>query len=363
MAGIYVHIPFCHAKCAYCDFFSTPKMSQWADRVVDGIIEEYASRNREISGLPVETIYFGGGTPSCIPSDLLKRLCESLPMCTASERTIEVNPEDVDHTTAKFWREIGFNRVSMGVQSLNDKELAIINRRHNSSEAITAIDTLRAAGFDNISCDLIYGLPGQTIRTWTESLDMLLDSGIEHLSAYCLSYEPGTRLSAMLSAGKIAEAPDELIADMYQYLCQKTRQAGFEHYEISNFARPGFHSRHNSSYWHSVPYLGLGPAAHSCDRDGVRRAAPANISDWLKTGAIIEEETETDRINDIIITGLRTAEGLDLDGIPAGAASETLMSAKTYLKKGWLIKAGTRLIIPENHWLVSDAVMRDLLLD
>lgn len=363
MAGIYVHIPFCHAKCAYCDFFSTPKMSEWAECVTDGIIAEYEARRAEISDHSIETIYFGGGTPSCMPTHMLARICEVLPMTDAAEITIEVNPEDVNMKSAANWRSLGFNRVSMGVQSLDDKELVTVGRRHSAHEAIQALDFLHAAGFDNISCDLIYGLPGQTAQSWERSVSALIAGGITHMSAYCLSFEPGTRLSAMLSVGKIKEAPDDLIEEMYAALCQAMSDAGFEHYEISNFARTGMRSRHNSSYWHSVPYLGLGPAAHSCDGMGVRRAAPADIADWLRHGAQIEEETDIDRINDTIITGLRTSDGLDLSRLPENVCAKIMRAAHPYILCGKLVRRACSLVIPEPYWLVSDAIMRDLLLD
>lgn len=362
MAGIYVHIPFCHAKCAYCDFFSTPRTALAPD-TVRGIIREYASRLHELGGEHIDTVYLGGGTPSCLPRDLLEQLCSALPLHGAVERTIEVNPEDVSPASAVFWHRLGFNRVSMGVQSLVDSELAAVGRRHSAAEALEAIRVLRSAGFANISCDLIYGLPGQTLDSWRHSLRTLLSTGIEHLSAYSLSYEPGTRLSAMLAAGKIAETDEDIVASMYEELCSAAAARGFMHYEISNFARPGMHSRHNSSYWHAVPYLGLGPGAHSCDARGVRRASPCNISQWLQLGAQVEEETATDRLNDIIITGLRTAEGLDLQAIGRSEADGLLRRAARHLRFGRLIREQGHLRIPESAWLISDGIMRDLLED
>lgn len=361
MAGIYVHIPFCHAKCAYCDFFSTPRMES-AAAVVGRIIKEYGERLPELGGDAVRTIYFGGGTPSCIAPELLSSVCRALPMDSAKERTIEVNPEDVSPESAGRWLELGFNRVSMGVQSLDDRELARVGRRHNAAEAIAAVATLRRAGFSNISCDLIYGLPGQNVGSWRHSLDSLLDLGIEHLSAYSLSYEPGTRLTALLQAGKIEATDDDTVADMYGILCSRAAETGMIHYEISNFCMPSMHSRHNSSYWDGTPYLGLGPGAHSLSADGVRRASDCNIKLWMKRGAMSEDETPTDRLNDIIITSLRTRRGLDLSQLPPREASSVSSAAESYLSRGWLERHDGRLAIPERHWLVSDAIMRDLML-
>ncbi|MDE6497153.1 MAG: radical SAM family heme chaperone HemW [Muribaculaceae bacterium] len=363
MAGIYVHIPFCHAKCAYCDFFSTPRMDL-AEAVTDGIVGEFRARQGELQGRKADTVYFGGGTPSCLPLPLLQRITDALPLEDASEITIEVNPEDVSTESAALWRRLGFNRVSMGVQSLVDDELKAVGRRHSARKALSAVSVLRGAGFENISCDLIYGLPGQSLISWECSLRRLLEENIEHLSAYSLSYEPGTRLTAMLSAGKIQAIEDDLVADMYGYLCETARMYGFEHYEISNFAKPGFRSRHNSSYWTNTPYLGLGPGAHSMDATGTRRAAPPSVKKWLEFGAQIEPETAIDRINDTIITGLRTSEGLSLDFMTDKRLRDcVLRQASDHIARGGIIETHGRLIIPEHKWLVSDAIMRDLLID
>lgn len=360
MAGVYVHIPFCHAKCAYCDFFSTPRMER-AREVADGIMAEYHARLVELAGEEITTVYFGGGTPSALDAGLLERICNELPMATAVERTIEVNPEDVDEQSAVRWLGMGFNRVSMGVQSLADSELRAVGRRHSAADALSAIGVLRRAGFDNISCDLIYGLPGQSVDTWLLSLRTLLAAGVEHLSAYSLSYEPGTRLTAMLQTGKITPTDDDTVAAMYAQLCDTARVAGFEHYEISNFARPGFRSRHNSAYWTTTPYLGLGPGAHSCDAHGLRRVGPANITAWLADGAQREEENATERLNDRIITGLRTADGLDMAALSSDDAAALLHRAIRYLDSGFVTAADGHMRIPEEHWIVSDGIMCDLL--
>lgn len=361
MSGIYVHIPFCHSKCAYCDFFSMPGIHK-ATTLVGGIVEEYRLRRAELGHTSVRTIYFGGGTPSCLPVDLLKTICDILPMHNAVERTIEVNPEDVSLQAAEAWSRLGFNRVSMGVQSLVDNELQAVGRRHTAAGALAAIEVLRAAGLDNISCDLIYGLPGQTLESWTESLCTLLATGIPHLSAYSLGYEPGTRLTAMLQAGKITPVDDDVAAGMYHILCSEARRAGMDHYEISNFGRPELHSVHNSSYWDGTPYLGLGPAAHSLDVNGIRRAAAPNIATWLDTGAQVERESREDAINDTIITALRTSDGLSLDSLPPDIVPRIEAQAAPYLHHGRLVRNGGKLVIPEEHWLVSDAIMRDLLI-
>ncbi|MDE6288547.1 MAG: coproporphyrinogen III oxidase family protein, partial [Muribaculaceae bacterium] len=264
MNGLYIHIPFCRSKCIYCDFYSTPSLKNM-EEVVRGIIKEYACRRHEVTGT-FKTAYLGGGTPSILPPELLSKLVSSLDIDSVEEFTIEVNPDDVTPEAAKLWKSLGINRVSMGVQSLDDGILRWMRRRHDSATALNAIEILRTAGFDNISCDLIYGIPGLSENIWRKSLCTLLATGIEHLSSYCLTYSPGTALQLRLDAGKDARATDNEIERQYHILRQETSRHEFNHYEISNFAVEGRHSRHNSIYWSpDGQWLGLGPSAHSFD--------------------------------------------------------------------------------------------------
>ncbi|MBD5215460.1 MAG: radical SAM family heme chaperone HemW [Bacteroidales bacterium] len=361
MSGIYVHVPFCHAKCAYCDFYSladTRRRSAFVDRVG----QEYAARVDELGSSPVRTIYFGGGTPSILPADDFELLAAFFPKDEVEEFTIEVNPEDVTAEAVAAWRSAGVNRVSMGVQSLVDGELAVVRRRHSAADALQAIDTIRAGGIANLSVDLIYGLPGQTPETFQYSLDTLLTKGVEHLSAYNLSFEEGTLLTRMLREGRVAEASEDMIVEMYARLCTATRWAGLEHYEISNFGLPGFHSRHNSAYWDGTPYLGLGPGAHSLDCRGVRRFNSPDLRGYLAgASAIIDEEDETDVWNDRIITALRTARGLDLDSLPRQYAESVRAAARPFIATGDLVEKSGHLTIPEDKWLISNYLMTELL--
>lgn len=360
---IYVHIPFCHGKCAYCDFYSmVPRGSTAA--YIDAVEREWNMRRHELDGRPVRTIYFGGGTPSILAPEAIARLAELFPRDTVEEFTLEANPEDVTPRAVAAWCRAGIDRVSIGVQSLVDSELRTVGRRHTADEALGAIRTIYEGGIHRISADLIYGLPGQSLQSWQHSVDTLLATEIEHLSAYSLIFEPGTALTRQLERGLISEAPDELIEDMYTYLCRKARAAGMEHYEISAFARPGAHSRHNSAYWDGTPYLGLGPGAHSLGTDGVRRynrhdlqAYLANPSSTLEA----EDETADDRIDDLIITALRTAQGLDTNRLPNHVRAHVERMAAPYLATGRLIRQDSCLIIPEEAWLISDAIMRDLM--
>lgn len=343
MAGLYIHIPFCRHKCAYCDFYSGPLRGFRATEYADALMEELRERSRYDR---FETVYIGGGTPSTMDPQLLAPFLQ----LGTGERTIEVNPEDVTPETAYKWLEAGANRVSMGVQSLIDGELEAVGRRHSASQAIEAYRTLRREGFENISLDLIYGLPQQTPHSWRQSLMQLLDLLPEHLSAYSLSYEAGTLLHTRLLTGKIHETAEEDVVEMYETLCEETRRAGMEHYEISNFAMPGFHSRHNSSYWNSTPYLGLGPGAHSFDGN-VRGFNPPHLGEYMKNPAAafrIEEETDTERHNDMIMTALRTARGLN---------PEVLTPAELAKARRILIPAADgRLRISETDWLRADSI-------
>lgn len=361
MAGIYVHVPFCHAKCAYCDFYSVADVRS-RDGFVRGVGREYASRFEELGGAPVRTIYFGGGTPSILSPEAIVRLSSYFPRECVEEFTIEVNPEDVSPEAVEAWRSAGVNRVSMGVQSLIDDELHTVRRRHSATDALRAIDVIRRGGINNLSVDLIYGLPGQTPETFRFSLETLIAKGIEHLSAYNLSFEPGTLLSRMLADGRVKEADEETVVEMYNCLCSVARDAGFEHYEISNFARPGFYSRHNSSYWDSTPYLGLGPGAHSLDCTGVRRYNPSSLRDYL-AGAmpVIDVENETDVCNDCIFTALRTARGLALDSLPEKYAETVRANARPFIASGDIIEKSGRLLIPEDKWFISNYIISELM--
>lgn len=365
MAGIYVHVPFCHAKCAYCDFYSIAN-TRYIDEFIKAISAEYDSRRGEIPQ-EVATLYFGGGTPSILKPEHFLALSSIFYGLHPVEFTIEVNPEDVTDERIHTWLSCGVDRVSMGVQSLIDAELRGVNRRHTAKEALDAIERLQKNGISNISADLIYGLPGQTQNSWINSLDTLLGTGITHLSCYCLSYEEGTLLYRRLSEGLITQADDDAITCYYNNLCARTTEKGFEHYEISNFALPGFRSRHNSSYWTGTPYLGLGPGAHSLGTDGLRRFVPNDIRAYINNprhALIVDEESVTDRLNDYIMISLRTAAGLDMNTFNERQRSYLLRQAQGYITSGNLIHSSTnRLIIPESSWLISDAIIRDLFFD
>ena len=370
MAGLYVHVPFCHAKCWYCDFYSVAS-DKTKGHYVEALAREWLLRRGEIEESTLSTIYFGGGTPSILTEPELCSISEWLPKSDRIlETTIEVNPEDVSMKKSFLWQKyLGVNRVSMGIQSLIDGELKSVGRRHSAEDAIRAVDVLRRSGIENVSLDLIYGLPGQTPETWKKSLTRVLEMEPQHLSAYMLSYEPGTRLTTRLSLGKIKETDEDTLLAMYDILCETTRSYGYEHYEISNFARPGLAARHNSAYWTGEPYLGLGPGAHSFDGTN-RLFNPRNLKEWMrelnegKVAAIIEDESEVDRVNDLIMVSLRTSKGLNLMDVPVRFRHEIIKSASCCTRDRVIYdEREARLYIPENGWPVSDGTIASLFVE
>lgn len=363
MAGLYIHIPFCHSKCAYCDFFSTPVRMD-LDLLVDCLIKEFNLRHNEIGS--IDTVYIGGGTPSVLEDRTIERLLNHIPLANALEVTMEANPEDVSSDRVRRWKDMGINRISMGVQSFVDEELRIIGRKHNSSTAIKAIENIHKGGIDNFSVDLIYTLPGQTVTSWTYSMETMLALAPRHFSAYMLTYEPRTRLTAMANSGKIVPIDEDTAVEMYKILIEIACKAGYDHYEISNFSLPGFRSRHNSSYWKNTPYLGLGPAAHSFDGK-IRKVNFPDIRKYIEAiekdreASTIEKESRTDIYNDLVITALRTKEGLDFNNVARGRRRQFLCDAFPYLRRGELVVNDNHFSIPEKHWLISDAILRDLM--
>ena len=357
--GLYIHIPYCRGKCIYCDFYSTPRR-EGMEAVAGGIAAEIRARVTEAP----RTVYIGGGTPSIMPPGLLAEIVGAIPAERVEEFTVEANPDDVDAAWAREMRALGVNRVSMGVQSLDDKVLRQIGRRHSAAQARRAVDVLLGEGIDNISCDLIYGLPGQSAEGWRIDLEAMLGWPIKHLSAYCLTWSEGTALHRMMLGGKLSPAGDADLAERYRVLCEMAAETGLEHYEISNFARPGYRSRHNSLYWErGGSWIGAGPAAHSY-AGGERSYNPADIDGWLARlpmPGIMEEETATERVNDRIVSALRTAEGLDTTEIPAALRAGMIRDARRHIEAGTLVADGTRIAIPERYWFVSDSIMRDLI--
>ena len=420
MAGIYIHIPFCRSRCIYCGFYSTTALDL-RQRYVDALcremelrLEERGKRKEERDNLreenltqgyslstfhfPLSTIYLGGGTPSQLTIDQLRQLFIYInkvyshssdtsltshlsPLTT--EVTIEVNPDDVTVEFAAMLSQLPVNRVSIGIQTFNDERLRFLHRRHTARQAIEAVSILRAAGISNLSIDLMYGFPGETLSDWQSDIDSALALNVEHISAYCLMVEEGTPLHRMLQQHNgdcpLCEQRSELQGDcpqcvdeeterqMYYTLIDRLTVAGYEHYEISNFARPGFRSRHNSSYWNGTPYIGLGAAAHSYDI----RSRSWNIADinayieGIERGErLFEEELLDDdtRYNDAVTVGLRTCEGINLDALPKKHRDYCMKNARRYLDDGLLELTTQHLRLTRRGLFVSDMVMSDLMM-
>lgn len=371
MAGIYIHIPFCASRCRYCAFYSTLQSAD-RGRYTDCVCRELEQRAGLVSGQPPYTVYFGGGTPSQLTLGQLEQILLQVRKITRgseTEVTIECNPDDLTPDYAAGLRELGFNRLSMGIQTFNDGILRTIGRRHTSDQAIQAVRNARTAGFGNISIDLMYALPGQTEEIQRQDLEMAVSLDVEHISSYCLSYEPGSALCRMKDNGELAPTPDDLAACMYDTMCSSLKAHGYLHYEISNFAKPGFHSRHNSSYWDGTLYLGAGPSAHSFN--GRQRLwNQSSLNAYMKAmengRKIIEFEdlSLADRINERVMLALRTSKGLSLtefqDSFGQKEKARLLDDASPYLASGRLELGDDTLIIPERYWFVSDDIISSL---
>lgn len=375
--GLYIHVPFCRRKCIYCDFYSVgEKIASWSD-YVDALIAELSSRSDEIPGF-VQTVYMGGGTPSLIPSEDFLRLCAALRpfMASVREFTIEVNPDDVNVEKLETWKRGGVSRISMGIQSFDDSMLSRLGRRHSAATARRAFAMAHEI-FPNVSVDLIYGLPGQSADMWKSDLEIALTMRPEHISAYSLMYESGTALTLLRDRGDLHESPESLTEDMFGMLVATLRGAGYEHYEISNFALPGFRSIHNSSYWRQIPYIGLGPSAHSYDGKRLRSANRADVRAYIAywtgdmRGAdidcnLVEREylSSDELMEEFIMTALRTCEGISIDGFTQAfgdeACRQMLDKGKKWMKEGALVLQNGYLALAENSLLISDAIILDL---
>ena len=391
MSGIYIHIPFCKSRCAYCDFFSTTLLSR-REAYVDALCKE---AKRRLSTLPsISTIYFGGGTPSLLSPDQIARILQTIDAQQAIEVTLEANPGNLTPDYLRAVREAGVNRLSIGIQSFDDEVLRLIGRRHTAAEAKAAVKAAQAAGFDNISIDLIYGIPSTIISpnykqdgaapdciginfqphlhvpsplnsqlsAWQEQIRQALQLGVQHISTYCLSYEEGTRMTRMLEQGEINEVDEDTENAMYDLLVSQLKEAGFEHYEVSNFALPGYRSQHNSNYWNRTPYMGLGAGAHSYDGVHTRSWNPDNLEEYIRAmergedAATYETLTDTDLYNERIMLGLRTAEGIAINELHDPAL------AQPFIERGLLQEtADRRLIATISGIHILNRIIEDLM--
>lgn len=370
VAGIYIHVPFCQGRCIYCDFYSTTEGEEWKSRYVDALLAELRLRRDELPLARVHSIYIGGGTPSQLPAralaTILNEVCRLYPVDSDAEVTVEANPDDVTPEWLSALSHTPVNRLSMGVQSFDDALLRLIRRRHTAQQAVSAVEQAAGHGISNVSIDLIYGLPTQTMEQWQADVRQALALDVQHLSAYSLSYEEGTPLWRMLEQGRIEEADEELSLRMYEHLIDATQAAGFAHYEISNFCRPGRHSQHNSAYWHGVPYLGLGPGAHSYDGQRTRRWNLSDLKGYvLSAGSMPPHQSEVltddELYDETVMTRLRTSEGLSLDLLTAADRAYCMAQAEPHLQAGRLEQAGSKIRLTRQGIFTSNDIISDLM--
>ena len=377
MAGLYLHVPFCSSKCSYCAFYSVTN-NQLKQDYIEAICKELYLRkqffkdihfkNNQFKPL-VNTVYFGGGTPSCLDEYAFEKIFNAIYDCFGNsfeEVTIECNPDDITLSYAKILKKYA-NRISLGIQTFNNDQLKLINRRHNAEEAIRAVDIIKEVGISNISIDLIFGFPKETLTAWLFDIDQAIKLNVQHVSAYSLMFEEGTKLYHLLKKKKIEQISEELSVEMYDVLIDKLSEAGLAQYEISNFAKPGFESRHNSSYWNETPYLGVGPSAHSYNLL-TRSWNVSNVSQYIKSISKdilpFEEELIDDitRYNDLVTTALRTKKGILLNTLQGDFSRYILEQSSGFIKEGMIMKTtDNRLALTRKGYYVSDAIMAELI--
>lgn len=374
MAGIYLHIPFCKQACHYCNFHFSTSLHYKTD-LVNAMLQETKLAARQFPfppGETVHTIYFGGGTPSLLTiselTDLLNAVRGHFNVHPDAEITLEVNPDDISEDRLTGWRNAGINRLSIGVQSFFEEELRWMNRAHSAQQALEQVAHARKY-FDNITIDLIYGGPGLSDEQWKQNLEQAKALNIPHLSCYALTVEPQTPLNKMIRTGKVPDVDPDKQSRHFLYLMQWARENGYEHYEISNFARPGYRSRHNSAYWQGKPYIGLGPSAHSFDGSS-RWWNIANNQAYIRSlnAGIIPFEKETltpvQQLNEKIMISLRTAEGLDIDDLPApentDVRGQLLSASRRHIETGHLVMDERWLRLTDEGRLLADGIAADL---
>lgn len=376
---LYIHIPYCKGKCIYCDFYSAGN-PDWT-KYLKAVASELTSRIDELRGDSLRSIYIGGGTPSLIPPALFKDFIQSIDRILDAhnidkeeglEFTLEVNPEDITEETAEAWCIAGVNRISMGVQSMNDEELRFLKRRHNAECVEIALSILKYY-FNNFSVDLIYGIPGQSAETLEASIEKLLSFAPNHFSAYALTYEDRTPLYLLRDKGVISECSDEEYNTLESVVVEKLSSASFSRYEISNYALPGFESRHNSGYWNGQPYLGLGPSACSFDGAETRRSNPHDLRGYISHFSqpspqifyIEERLTLQERKEEEIFTRLRIARGIDLQDFSRKfgeeALTELLANANRWIQTGHLLMVESRLFFSQSGFQISDHIILHLI--
>lgn len=371
MAGIYLHIPFCKQACHYCDFHFSTSLT-YKDDLIQALLKEIRLQKDFLRGETIETIYFGGGTPSLLEGEEINLLINTIgdihSVSSDAEVTLEANPDDLSPQKLKELRKTPVNRFSIGIQSFFDDDLTWMNRVHRSREAEACVKRVQDAGFENITIDLIYGYPLLTDQKWKHNLDKVFELQVPHVSAYSMTVEPRTALAGFIKKKKQSPMSDEQSAAQFMQLMDAMQQHSFEHYEISNFSLPNHHSRHNTNYWKGVKYLGIGPSAHSYDGEK-RQWNIANNAKYLQAldkkeiPAEIEILTEFNRLNEYIMTSLRTQWGLNLDDLnktAAGASDQMLKEANEFFDKGWIRQEDQIIYLTQTGKLYADHIASGL---
>jgi len=374
MAGIYIHIPYCKQACYYCNFHFSTSLNT-IDAMVEAIVSELELREGYITG-DIDSIYFGGGTPSLIGRNaiaaILDRISNLYKVNSTTEITLEANPEDISQTKAVAFKSLGINRISLGIQSFDDKILLDLNRVHSAKQGRKAIEILQQNGFENISVDLIYGIPEQPSSTWEANLAEVVSFGIPHLSCYALSIEEKTAFGKWADKGKFHAVSEEDYEKEYKLMCSYMASLDYEHYEVSNFAKAGYRSRHNSSYWLQQAYLGIGPAAHSYN--GVSRQNNiSNNSQYIKAikkGDLPSKSeilSDAQKANEYILTGLRTSNGIDLNRLKdefmidlKGAKNAFIQQC---IKNKMAVLNDERFILTDKALILADSIIIELMID
>jgi len=374
MAGIYLHIPFCRQACTYCNFHFSTSLKQ-KDALLEALLKEIELRAPELEGQKVETVYFGGGTPSLLSRDELMRIFDRLQshfgIGSLRECTLEANPDDLSREYLKALQDTPVDRLSVGIQSFREEDLRYMNRAHTAQQSDYALKAAQDAGFENLSIDLIYGTPGLSDAAWTENIAKMAALQIPHFSAYALTVEEGTALHHAISRKRTAPVEAAQSAEQAEILMETAPKLGYEQYEISNWAKPGRYAVHNTSYWQGVPYLGLGPSAHSFDGGRTRSWNVANnaryINSLLREGLVSSEKEELraeDRLNELVMTALRTVWGLDLERVEREWGSDykklILTEAAPHLEAGRLKLRENTLGLTESGKLFADGIASDL---
>jgi oxygen-independent coproporphyrinogen-3 oxidase len=367
LAGIYIHIPFCKQACHYCNFHFATSLRR-KNELVAALLSEIEQRKDYLKDEVIQTIYFGGGTPSLLQIEefrlQIEKMNSKFRIADDAEITIEVNPDDIDEEKLKEWKSIGINRLSIGVQSFFDEDLKWMNRAHNAKQAFDNLQ-LTKKYFDNISIDLIYGTPQLTNEKWKQNVEIAISFSIPHLSCYALTVEQKTPLDKLIKQQKVENIDPDKQSAQFLLLMQWMEEAGYEHYEISNFAKPGFRSRHNSFYWSGEKYLGIGPSAHSFDRISRQWNVSNNnvYIDTINKGIIpCEKEilTETQKLNEYIMTSLRTSDGLNLELVPKATSYELQASSKKYIDRKLMFEEDHHLKLTREGKLLADGIAAEL---